>query len=136
MLVSVQIATESVAEIEELRRRLHQAARELVTSGDTAVTRMIAYVATEFGEKWEADAPRLTGTLAAATRERLIDGTGKVFIDPSVTNPVFGGNPAEYGPAVHSRKPWVGQIMVSDAPGILSKAGEQFFAEIAEMFNQ
>ena len=135
-MIGVEIAPESIAEIEALRRRLHQAARELVTSGDTAVTRMVAYVTTELGERWEAGAPRLTGTGASATREQTIDDTGKVFIDPTVTNPVFGGHPADYMPVVHSRNPWVDRLMVSDAPGILSKAGELFFAEIAELFNE
>jgi hypothetical protein len=135
-VIDVEIAPESMAEIEELRRRMHNAALQLVHTGNTAVDRMVAYAITNLGERWEADAPRLTGTLAAATRERIIDETGKVFIDPTVTNPVFGGNPVEYGPAVHSRKPWVGRIMVSDAPGILTKAGVEFFAEIAEIFNQ
>lgn len=135
-MIGVEIAPESVAEIEALRRRLHEASRELVASGNTAVTRMVAYVTTELGERWEADAPRLTGTGAAATREQTIDGTGKVFIDPTVRNPVFGGHPADYMPVVHSRNPWVGRLMVNDAPGILSKAGELFFTEIAEIFNQ
>lgn len=135
-MIDVAIDPKSVADIEALRRLLRQASRELVTSGDTAVTRMAAYVTTELSERWEANAPRLTGTGAAATREQVLDDTGKVFIDPTVRNPVFGGYPVEYMPVVHSRNPWVGRIMVSDAPGILSKAGELFFAEIAEIFNQ
>ena len=135
-MIGVEIAPESIAEIEALRLRLRLANQWLVIGGDSGPTRMMAYVATELGAKWEAGAPRLTGTLAGATREQLLDDTGKVFIDPTVTNPVFGGSPAEYGPAVHQRDPWVARLMVSDAPGILSKAGELFFAEIAELFNE
>ncbi|MCC6603112.1 MAG: hypothetical protein IT327_07875 [Anaerolineae bacterium] len=133
-MIGVEIAPESIAEIEALRLRLRLANQWLVIGGDSGPTRMMAYVATELGAKWEAGAPRLTGTLAAATREQVLDDTGRVFVDPTVTNPVFGGNPAEYGPAVHQRRPWVAEVMASDAPGILSKAGELFFAELQEIF--
>jgi len=133
-MIGVEIAPESIAEIEALRLRLRLANQWLVIGGDSGPTRMVAYVTTELGDKWEANAPRLTGTGAAATREEVLDDIGKVFIDPTVTNPVFGGHPADYMPVVHQRQPWVAALMASDAPGILSKAGELFFAELQEIF--
>lgn len=133
-MIDVQIDPRSVQEIEELRRRHQRTAQELITSGDTAVTRMLAFVTTKLGDRWEADAPRLTDALAGATREDIFDDTGKVFIDPTVQNPVFGGYPAVYGPAVHSRNMWVGRIMAQDAPGILVEGGERFFDEIGAIY--
>ncbi len=129
-MFDVSIAPESIEKLEALRRAHASAAAQMVSGGDTAVTRMVAFITTELGQAWERSAPKLTGTLAAATREQVFDAEGKVYIDPSVVNPVFGGLPAEYGPIVHGRTPWVGQVFAQDAPQILSTAGERFFGEI------
>lgn len=135
-MVSVEIAPESLKRLEALRRAAANANRQMAFGGDTAITRMVAFVTTGLGKAWEKEAPRLTGTLAAATREQIFAEQGLVDIDPTITNPVFGGNPADYGPAVHSRNMWVDRVMTNDAPGILNEAGERFFGEIAEIFNQ
>lgn len=128
------IAQAELDKLWELRRKLAAAAREVVTSGDTAVTRFTAFVTTELGDRWEATAPRLTGTLASATRERIEGGEGKVFIDPSVVNPVFGGYPAVYGVEVHDRKPWVEILYTQGAQSVLVEGGQKFFGEFDRIF--
>ncbi len=133
-MIAVEIDPKSLQEVEELRRRHQHAQRELTASGDSAVTRMLSFVVSNLGDRWEEDAPHLTGTLALATREDVFNDEGKVFIDPTVQNPVFGGYPAIYGPAVHSRNMWVGRIVAHDAPDILTEAGTQFFAEIEAIY--
>lgn len=56
-------------------------------------------------------APYYTGTLAASHRGEVETGpgtiTGVIFLDPSITNPVLGGKPVEYGPEVHVSQPWL-----------------------------
>lgn len=135
-MYDVEIAPESLEELEALRRAHANAARQLIDSGNTANNRMVAFVATELAQRWELRAPRQTGTLAAATREQIFDAEGKVFIDPTVVNPVFGGRPVDYGPVVHSRNPWVDRVFSQDAPKILSSAGERFFGEIDEEYRR
>lgn len=135
-MFDVSIAPKSLEQLAALRRAGHAAAAQMITSGNTAADRMVAFVTTELGQAWERSAPKLTGTLAAATREQVFDAEGKVYIDPSIVNPVFGGLPAEYGPIVHGRTPWVGQVFTQDAPQILATAGERFFGEIDEEFRK
>lgn len=135
-MFSVEIAPESLKKLQALRRAEANALRQMVFSGDTAATRMVAFVTTEMGKAWEARAPRLTGTLAAATREQVFAEQGLIDINPSVTNPVFGGMPADYGPVVHSRTPWVDQVFSQDAPNILATAGERFFGEIDDEYRK
>lgn len=130
MPYDVELAPESIKELEALRRAHAAAVAQMVVGGGTAADRMVAFVTTELGAAWERGAPKLTGTLAAATREQVFDTEGKVFIDPGIVNPVFGGRPGEYGPIVHGRKPWVDQVFSNDAPNILATAGERFFGEI------
>lgn len=129
-MIITEIDQRSLDELERLRWRHHQAARLLRTSGETAVTRMLAFVSTELGGLWEANAPRVTGTLASATREQQLAEAARVFIDPTVENPVSGGFPAEYGPRVHQRKPWVERIYTQDAPRVLQEGGRQLFHEM------
>lgn len=135
-MFETEIAKESLERLAALRRAHLAAAQQLITSGDTAVTRMVAFVATELSQAWELRAPRLTGTLASATREQVFDAQGKINIDPTAVNPVFGGRPADYGPVVHSRYPWVDQVVGQDAPRILVQAGEDFFGEIDEEYRK
>lgn len=135
-MYDVEIDPQSLEKLEALRRAHASAARQMILTGDTAVTRMVAFVAVELGQRWELRAPKLTGTLASATRETVFDDQAKISIDPSVVNPVFGGRPADYGPAVHSRNPWVDQVFSQDAPQILSAAGERFFGEIDEEYRK
>lgn len=131
-----EITEESLERLAALRRAHLAAAQQLITSGDTATTRMVAFVTTELSQAWELRAPRLTGTLASATQEQVFDAQGKVNIDPTVVNPVFGGRPADYGPVVHSRTPWVDQVFSQDAPRILVQAGSDFFGEIDEEYRK
>jgi hypothetical protein len=121
-------------ELEQVRRAHQRANRELQTKGNTAAVRMLAFATGEFGRVWEERAPFLTGTLASATRELVLDDRGRVFIDPTVENPVFGGRPAVYGPAVHVRKPWVDTLMKTDGPRILVAAGKMLFGELDGIF--
>jgi len=134
MTFDVEVAPEGVEKLEALRRASQAATEQMITGGGTAADRMVAFVMVGAGQAWERRAPRLTGTLALATREQVFDGDGKVFIDPVVINPVFGGRPGEYGPAVHRRKPWVGDVFAQDLPPILVQAGERFFGEIDEEY--
>lgn len=129
-MFDVEADPKSIKKLEALRRAGANASRQMVFSGDTAVTRMVAFVTTEAGKAWEARAPRLTGTLAAATREQVFNEQGLVDIDPFITNPVFGGSPAEYGPVVHGRWPWVDEVFSQDLQPVLATAGERFFGEI------
>lgn len=129
MIVS-EIAAESLRQLEELRQAHHEATRLLQTGGNTAVTRMLAFVAYELGEIWHRDSPRLTGTLASAEREQVFNDQARIFLDPTVVNPVFGGRPEIYGPIVHQRKPWVANLMQRDAPRILAEGGSQLFQEL------
>jgi hypothetical protein len=75
-MYSVEIDPASIKKLQALRRAGANATRQMVFSGDTAVTRMVAFVTTEAGKAWEARAPRLTGTLAAATREQVFNEQG------------------------------------------------------------
>ena len=129
-MFDVEVDPKSIKKLEALRRAGANATRQMVFSGDTAVTRMVAFVTTETGKAWEARAPRLTGTLATATREQVFNEQGLVDIDPFITNPVFGGLPAEYGPVVHGRRPWVDEVFSQDLQPILATASERFFGEI------
>lgn len=136
MPYDVEIDPKSIKKLEALRRAHANALRQLAFSGDTAATRMVAFVTTELGKQWELRAPRLTGTLAAATREQVFNEQGLVDIDPAVVNPVFGGSPVEYGPVVHGRTPWVDQVFSQDAPKILGAAGERFFGEFDDEYRK
>ena len=129
-----EIEQKSLDELAQLRRRLLEANKQLKITGNTAVTRMLAFVTTETSQVWESTAPKLTGTLRSATRERISQGTGRIFIDPAVENPVFGGFPVKYGPEVHDRKPWVAILFQSDVPGILEKGGTKLFNEMDGIF--
>jgi len=131
MMPSVRIGRESLEELAELRRRHHEATRLVQESGNTAVTRMLAFVVTRAGQVWEETAPRLTGTLASATREQVFGGEALIYIDPTVENPVFGGYPAIYGPIVHDRRPWVENLINDRLPSILQKGAEQLFEELS-----
>jgi hypothetical protein len=133
---SVEIAPESIKKLEALRKAGANATRQMVFSGDTAATRMVAFVTTEAGKAWEARAPRLTGTGAAATREQVFNEQGLVDIDPAVVNPVFGGRPEEYMPIVHLRNPWVDAVFSQDLPKVLATAGERFFGEIDDEYRK
>ena len=129
-MIEVSIDQESMREIKELRRRHHNAVKQLATTGNTAVTRMLAFASAEIGQKWEERSPYLTGTLSKATREQVFGGVGKVFIDPTIENPILGGYPSIYGPVVHRRKPWVQRVFVNDVPRIVTDASVKFFGEI------
>lgn len=133
-MIKIEITDESMRQLWALRRAHQMAARQMETKGDTAVTRLVAFVTTRLGQRWEETAPYLTGTLASATREQIFGEQGKVFIDPTVENPVFGGLPVIYGPAVHKRRPWVDAVFVSDAPGIIVEGGKTFFDEIGREY--
>lgn len=130
-MIITEIDQKSLDELWELRRRHQEAVRQL---DGPLPDRMIAFVASRIGERWEQDAPRLTGTLASATRERVFGGEGRVFIDPSIENPVLGGLPSIYGPVVHDRNPWVERVYRSDTPQIMSDMAQEFWGELDKVY--
>lgn len=132
-MISVEIAQESMQALWRLRRQHQEALRRL---DGPLPDRMVAFVAVRIGQRWEEDAPRLTGTLASATREQILQGEGRVFIDPTVENPILGGLPSVYGPAVHERNPWVDRIYHTDTPQILTDMSKVFFDELNEVYAQ
>lgn len=135
-MVEITVDRSSMFALWDLRNRLHEASRQLQVVGPTAVTRMLAFVTNEYGEAWEENAPFLTGSLASATREEVIFDTGRVFIDPAVRNPILGGYPAEYGPKVHQRKPWVEQVFYSETKRIVEGAQDMIWEAMNEVFAQ
>ncbi len=135
-MVEITVDRSSMFALWDLRNRLHEASRQLQVVGPTAVTRMLAFVTNEYGESWEENAPFLTGSLASATREEVIFDTGRVFIDPAVRNPILGGYPAEYGPKVHTRKPWVEQVFYSETKRIVEGAQDMIWEAMNEVFAQ
>lgn len=135
-MVEITVDRSSMFALWDLRNRLHEANRQLQVVGPTAVTRMLAFVTNEYGEAWEEDAPFLTGSLASATREKVIFDTGRVSIDPAVRNPILGGYPAEYGPKVHARKPWVKRVFYSETKRIVEGAQDMIWEAMNEVFAQ
>lgn len=136
-MFEVTIAPQSMQQIEELRRMHREAFRAIdATTLGSPAEQMIFKIIERAGEVWEGTAPRQTGTLAAATRERLFDGNGRIFIDPSVSNPVSGGLPVVYGPVVHQRRPWVDSLVNVTLPGIMFRASEEFLDEFGEIYRQ
>ncbi len=85
---------------------------DVITEEGTETILLISDAASE-------NAPRLTGTLAAAHHAKWESGRGDAFVDPTAVNPVFGGKPAEYGVLVHGRKPWLQETVDKDAPEIM-----------------
>jgi hypothetical protein len=134
MEVAVTIDRSSMFALWDLRNRLHEASRQLQTTGQTAVVRMLAFVTSEYGEAWEESAPFLTGSLASATREQVIFDTGRVFIDPSTVNPILGGRPSEYGPTVHMRRPWVEQVFYTETQRIVEEGQQLIWEAMDEVF--
>lgn len=98
--------------LSELRKANRELIQELADSTETGVIgRAVAGGILKWGELTAAESPYDTGTLRSAHRQRVdpwVDGvTGIIFIDPFVTNPVYGGRPAVYGAIVHDNiDPW------------------------------
>lgn len=137
MPVDVEIAPESMREIEELRRRHHEAYLRLKSSDRLDPRgRMIVFITSAAGEAWEREAPRLTGTLAFATRERYYEGRGRVFIDPTIVNPL-GGRPSIYGPVVHDRygNAWVQRVFEQDVPKAAIRANAKLYEELDGVYD-
>lgn len=136
-MIDVEIDRTSMFALWDLRNRLHEANRQLEATGETAVVRMLAFITSEYGEKWEEESPFLTGSLASATREQVIFDTGRVFIDPSTVNPILGGKPSEYGPKVHDeRNPWVERVFYSETARIVKEGQEIIWSAMDEVFRQ
>ena len=86
---------------------------------------VVAHGVLRFQGEAQTRSPYLTGTLAFAHTGEVydIDGgaEGRVYIDPSIVNPVFGGRPAEYGIDVHQRKPWFDNTFSQEGETILNE---------------
>lgn len=129
---------EQEAKLEELweLRRKNLQVLDGITEGGDIVKAALAQAAQSMSTAAGRRAPRLTGTLQSAHRGELMAGyLGRVFISPTVQNPVFGGYPVEYGPIVHERKPWFDQTIISDGQAILGYAGEMIFGRIGDIWN-
>lgn len=133
-MVEITVDRSSMFALWDLRNRLIAANRELQVTGPTAVVRMLAFVSGEYGKAWEEAAPFLTGSLASATREQVVFDTGRVYIDPAVRNPILGGYPAEYGPEVHKRRPWVNEVFYSETARIVKEAQDLIWEAMNEAF--
>lgn len=133
-MVEITVDRSSMFALWDLRNRLIAANRELQVTGPTAVVRMLAFVSGEYGKAWEETAPFLTGSLASATREQVVFDTGRVYIDPAVRNPILGGYPAEYGPEVHKRRPWVNEVFYSETARIVKEAQDLIWEAMNEAF--
>lgn len=133
-----ELDPKSVEAIQELRRRNQQALKALSTDGDTAVVRMLAFVVERYAQAWEDEAPVLTGTLAASTEGQVhrSSGEGQVFINQQRKNPVFGGKPADYGPIVHHRNPWVSQVFMTETPKIIKDSADLIWEAMDEIYKQ
>ena len=132
--VTITVDRSSMFALWELRNKVIEANRQLQVSGPTAVVRMLAFVTGEYGKAWEDSAPFLTGSLASATREQVVFDTGRVYIDPAVRNPILGGYPAEYGPIVHNRRPWVNEVFYSETARIVKEAQVIIWEAMNEVF--
>lgn len=131
------IIQESLDELWELRDRHRAAVSQLVTNGRTAVSRALAFIVSQYGYFWEKTAPWLTGTLASATRERVFNNEGRVFIDPTIENPVTGGFAAVYGPVVHdTRNPWVTRLYYDQTEQILRDGADLLWDALDEIYSQ
>ena len=136
-MIEVVIGNESIEQLQDLRRRHQAAIKALETTGDTPTVRMLAFISSRIGDVWENTAPILTGTLRSATREEVEGGQARVFINPSVVNPILGGKPSVYGPKVHAdRNPWVERLYHGAAPRIVQQGIEKFTSEFDDIYNQ
>lgn len=109
---------------------------EGIRDGGELVTEVLTQAAISLSAAAGRRAPRLTGTLQSAHRGEYVNPYSRVFIDPSVQNPVLGGYPALYGPIVHDdRRPWFDETIAADAPGILTHAGEMLFGRLGGIWS-
>jgi hypothetical protein len=134
-MFTIEIDPASKRALLELRRRNREALR-VITPGESGLDDLIADATLQLRDAAERNAPRLTGALARAHRGQFADLVGRVFIDPSAQNPVSGGFPAEYGPVVHGRKPWMAEAVARDAPRILIATGERLFERFDGVYRQ
>ena len=117
-----------------LRRVNRKVLKSLKFGNDDPFKAAVINVTQELGNRWEQNAPRLTGTLASATRQTYKNNEGRVFIDSGVVNPVFGGKPSLYGGIVHRRNPWVANLVRRDAPGILVKESKRLIKALERQY--
>lgn len=80
--------------------------------------------------------PYLYGVLHGAHRDEFVGDIGRwgnfgrVFIDPSITHPIMGGRPYEYGQRLHiGGRPWFLWTVEQDAPGIIERHGGEIFSQ-------
>jgi hypothetical protein len=93
-------------------QKFHQRALRLMSDTPPATVVSVMARLTEITVDYATGiAPYYTGTLASSHRGEIEVGSGFVegviHLDPSVTNPVLGGKPVEYGPVVHTSQPWL-----------------------------
>ncbi len=123
-----------LAKLFNLRRVNRKVLRSMKFGNEDPFKAAVINVTEELGKRWEQTAPRLTGTLASATRQQYRDKEGRVFIDSGVRNPVFGGRPSTYGPIVHKRQPWVSNLVRRHAPGILVTEGKRLIRALERQY--
>lgn len=93
--------TETIEGLQELQRANEAMIAELQPSG--ALGRAVKYATTE-GHRYAIQITHVdTGTLKAAHRMEVSNVQGRIFIDPSATNPRSGQPVGRYGPIEHDR---------------------------------
>lgn len=119
----------------ELHQLNRQMLRDITAGAGGTIDKVLAQVTLDISDAAVRRSPYLTGTLASAHRGKMVGaGEGLVFIDPGVTNPVYGGRPAQYGPLVHERKAWFGDTVAQDAPRILVAAAETLINHLEDIY--
>jgi hypothetical protein len=133
-MVGVEIADESMQRLWRLRELNERALRAITAGEGDAIDQELATGVLEISQVWSATSPYMTGTLSSAVRGEVQGGLGRVYIDPGVTNPISGGLPAEYGPEVHERKPWVANLVANDVPRIMTELAVRLYGRLDEIY--
>lgn len=133
-MVSVEIDQRSMAELWELHQRNVEALRAITIGDGDAIDQAVARATLELSEAASGYAPYLTGTLSSAHRGQFLAGEGKVYIDPTVVNPVYGGYAAVYGPALHKRDPWFWTAITQAGPRIMGDVANELFGRLDAIY--
>ncbi len=133
-MISVQVDPKSMAALWDLQQRNTQALKA-ITPGESGYDDLIADATLKLRDAAVQEAPRLTGSLKSAHRGILAAaGTGQVFVDPAVRNPIYGGQPSVYGQIVHQRKPWLARTLHLHGTRILSEVGVKLFRRLDDIY--
>lgn len=127
---------QGLEKLHRLQEKYHRWALMLERHRSSPVGKLLAGASVEIRDTAAYLSPWLTGTLSMSHRTEF-QGEGDemeavVFVSDRYRNPLNQGNPAEYGPIVHGRKPWFEETVTNYAPGIIdgkvSRLIDQFVA--------